>query len=154
MKEDLAARFDALRPAIKARWATMLGTGPAAAPAATGFVTPDMLVFMLDDTLARLTDRLRKSAVPDGLRRDLGPFEAVGAGCQCGLHLLLTYYKTGGRALDEGLPAKFGPGRVEILHSFNELAHDEMAALCGICRHRGGTECSLQPGHDFTGRPG
>ena len=48
MKEGLTARLDVLRPAIKARWTAMPGTEePAAAPAATGFITPDTFASLL-----------------------------------------------------------------------------------------------------------
>ena len=104
-----------------------------------------MLVLMLDDSLARIGVLLAAPIVSNRQRRDLAPYGAMRDGCQCGLHLLLSYYLAGARALQETLPADFSPTPVEVLHAFNRMAHDEMAALCGICRHRGGPLCRLRP---------
>ena len=140
-----SASFDALRPAIKKRWETLLRTAPVGPPATRPLVTSEMLIFMLDDTLARLGAKLGEPAASDRAIRDLLPYGPRRAGCQCGLHLLLTYCLTGAQALKEALPVDSGRWRVEVLHGFNRLAHDEMAALCGICRHRGGPNCGLRP---------
>jgi hypothetical protein len=103
-----------------------------------------MLVFMLDDTLARFCASLSTTPLTARKRHDLTPFGGMRTGCQCGVHLLLTYYLSGARALRETLPVELGLDRVEVLHHFNRLAHDEMAVLCEICQHRGGVACGLQ----------
>lgn len=153
MPDDIASPLEALRPAIKARWDFLLRKAPASPVPAMSIVKPGMLVFMLDDTLARLTERLREPLPADRPRRDLAPYGGMRTGCQCGLHLLLTYYLAGARALHESLPGTFGPARVKVQHAFNQLAHDEMAALCGACRHRGGALCCLRPEPDTINPP-
>ena len=145
MPETPSARLVALRPAIKSRWAELLKTKPASPAATTPLVIPAMLVFMLDDTLARLERQLAATVTSDRLRRDLAPYGAMRAGCQCGLHLLLDYYLAGAQTLQELLPAECGLVRVEVIHGFNRMAHDEMATLCGVCRYRGGALCGLRP---------
>lgn len=86
MKEGLTARLDVLRLAIKARWTAMPGTEePAAAPAATGFITPDTFASLLANAgvseLARpttwrqtdrYTDRKSVSAILGNRKTDLG----------------------------------------------------------------------------------
>ena len=144
MSKGPASWLDGLLPAIKARWAELLLTEPAAPPAANALITPAMLVFMLDESLVRLKDRLRAPAGAGRSRRDHAPFSPRRAGCQCGLHILLSYYVAGARALRENLPAEFGPARLEMIRRFNHLAHAEMTALCGVCLQRGGSLCSLQ----------
>ena len=139
---------------IKARWEALLRVEPAGPVSAASIIKPDMLVFMLDDTLGRLDAKLREPLTNERLRRDLAPYGAMRTGCQCGLHLLLTFYLAGARALHESLPLEYGLARVEVLHNFNRLAHDDMAALCGICRHRGGTLCGLRPETAPLNRPG
>ena len=48
--------FETLRPVIKARWAALLRAEMGSEPrVATALVNPAMLVFLLDDTLARLS---------------------------------------------------------------------------------------------------
>jgi hypothetical protein len=141
----LVHRLDGLRPAIKARWTALLCAEPATPRARAALITPEMLVFMLDDTLARLSVSLGGSKTATKRMRILAPFGAMRSGCHCGLNLLLTYYLAGARALRETLPMDFGPARVEVIRRFNRLAHDEMTALCGVCRHRGGGLCSLRP---------
>jgi hypothetical protein len=143
MPDNLAARLETLQPAIKACWAALLQTEPTPTTTGAPFITSKMLVHQIDATLVRLTDRLREPLTMDRRRRDLVPFGEMRAGCHCGLHLLLAYYLAGARALREVLPAAFGVERVEVLHVFNQLGHDDMAALCGICHHRGGALCCL-----------
>lgn len=144
MQKNLAARLDELHPAIKNRWSELLREAPRTQPEATGVVTPAMLILMVDETLERLQRTVRKSPRPVRSGWAVAHFGEMRAGCRCGLHLLQTYYLSGARALKEMLPDGLGVERVEVLHRFNCLAHEEMAALCEICRHRGGAGCSLQ----------
>ncbi len=147
MDPGLVARLDALRPVLKRDWAGRLHQAPAEPPGA-GLVTPEMLVLLVDGTIDRLLSRL--GGAPAGHRERPGRFNYARTGCHCGLHLLLTYYLAGARALRETLPAELGAARGEVLHCFNQLAREEMTALCDVCNHRGGALCSLRPG----GKPG
>jgi hypothetical protein len=145
MEEILASHLAALRPAIKTRWAATLRTAPVPSPAAAGLVASAMLVFMLDDTLTRLSVSLQQPAAGDRPRPGLGSLGMMRRGWRCGLHILVSYYAAGARALRATLPAELGRARVEVLRHFNRLAHEEMATLCGPCRHRGGSLCCLRP---------
>ena len=146
MEVGLVPRLDALRPAIKTRWTALLRADPVlAAPATPALVTREMLAYMLDDTLARLSASLLASAKPDRRPLTLDGLGSKGAGCACGIYLLWSYYLAGAQALKEKLPAVFGPARVVVLDRFNRLAHDEMVALCGVCRERCGRECGFRP---------
>lgn len=144
MTRNAAVGFTALRAKIKARWTELLLEGPAAPPAATPLVTPAMLVFMIDESLARFAVRLSAPEARDRAPRALTRFSPTRAGCHCGLHLLLSYYLAGAQALRETMPA--GAGRIAVLHLFNHVAHEELTALCGVCPQRGGALCSLRPG--------
>jgi hypothetical protein len=141
----MTSRLDALRPAIKTRWAVALRMAPAPSPAAVGLVTPAMLVFMLDDTLNRLSASLQKPAAGERRRRGLGALGTMSPGCRCGLNVLVKYYVAGAHALRATLPADLGAVRVEVLRHFNRIAHTEMIALCEPCRHRGTAICCLRP---------
>ena len=144
MEFDLVARFAELRPAIRKNWSARLEQAPPAPAMASGLITPAMLVFMLDDTLDLLAKRLKTKRGPRRTPRDLTAFSAMRGGCRCGLHLLLNYYLVGALVLRELLPKELQAGRVTVMGEFNELAHAEMSALCGVCLHRGGTLCSLE----------
>ncbi|SDR75639.1 hypothetical protein [Opitutus sp. GAS368] len=138
-----------LGSAIKAGWTAHLKESSPAPPDAAALVNPEMLVFMLDETLARLCATLEKSPEPPRPRITATPFGRTRGSVHCGLQLLLIYYLAGARALREALPVELGPARVEVLHRFNRLAREEMIALCGACHHRGGASCQLATGLDF-----
>ena len=144
MDDATLPRLNALRPALKARWAALLRENSSARRTAVGLVIPEMLVFMLDETLNRLEGEIPASLSTDRRRASLAPFGPMRTRCSCGLRLLLTYYLAGAKALREILPADLGALRVKILHRFNRIAHDEMDALCGVCGHRGGPMCGLR----------
>ena len=144
MQLILADRFEAVRPAIRAHWAAALQHAPAPPAAPPGLVTPAMLVLMIDDTLALLGKALREERVRKRTACAWPRLAASRPGCRCGLHLLIGYYLAGARALRKTLPANLGRERVAVLREFNGLAHAEMAALCGVCLHRGGSYCRLE----------
>ena len=112
MAESLVPRLDTLRPEIKARWAARLQAEPAALAATTALIHPEMLVFMPDDTLTRLSARLEIRAQARRPPLKSRQLRASHAGCACGLHLLLTYYVAGARSLAGGslpAPPRFHP---------------------------------------------
>ena len=149
MEDRPGSLLDALRPAIKTGWRNLLRQLPDE-PAGPGpLVNSGMLVLMIDHTLDRLAARLHEPCATRQTR-DLSPFASMRAGCQCGLNLLLGYYQAGAQALRENLPEEIGTARIELLDRFNQLAHDEMSALCSICRFRGGPQCNRPAG---TGPP-
>ena len=154
MEDGLVPRFEVLKPVIRTRWAALLRMAPGADPReSTALVTPEMLVYMLDDTLSRLGESLKDPAGWDRRPRSLARYGSGRAGCQCGLHLILIFFLTGTQALRESLPKEFGPDRVKVLGCFNRLAQDEMAALCGVCRHRAGEKCGLRNAKSARLRP-
>lgn len=150
MEKEMVSRFEAMRPALKTRWAALL-RGVAPAPGSkTGVVTPEMLVLMIDHTLVRLAGEIAAAPVVIVRSRILAP---VGSGsgpgaCQCGIDLLVGYYLAGEKAVREVLTADFGPGRVRIVHLLNRIAHEEIEALCGVCREWSGSQCHFDGGSD------
>jgi hypothetical protein len=145
MPEVRPAPLDNLRPAVKARWTSLLRSQPFEPGPHPTIIHPAMFDFMLDDTLDRLSHRLRTAAGTDQSRNDLAPLDANFTCCRCGLRLLLNYYVTGTQALRDSLPADPDPTRTEVLRLFRRIAEDEITALCGVCRHRGGPTCGLPP---------
>jgi hypothetical protein len=101
-----------------------------------------MMLFMVDETLGRLGKGLDDHRVQNLRSSRIG---IMRASCRCGLHLLLTYYVAGIKALRQALPRDLGKSRLDIVRQFNRIAHDDMEALCGICQHRNGPECCLRP---------
>ena len=81
MEIDSLTLLESLKPPIKARWKTLLREIPSRPRQSTTVVMPEMLVLMIDDTLARLTGKLR--SLPD--RASFSPVTAhhqkAKAGC-------------------------------------------------------------------------
>jgi len=154
MHTGLINRLDDLRPAIRRRWSELLQQQPAHSPATRAIVTPAMLALMVDETLARLYRSLRAAKRPVRRTCNLTRFGSMTSGCQCGLHLLLSYYLAGARALRETLRGQPDYGRAEVLHHFNRIAHDEVKALCDICQLRGADDCGLSEGRIAEARLG
>ncbi len=150
MEDRPGSLLDALRPAIKTGWRALLREVPAVPPGSANLVNSGMLVLMVDHTLDRLAARLREPAAADRERHDLSPFAGMSRDCHCGLNLLLGYYEAGARALRESVPEELGPARAEMMDRFNQLAHDEMLALCNVCHFRNGPQFNHRPG---TGPP-
>lgn len=133
-----ASHLGALHPALKQCWSARLRRLPAGRPGA-GLVSPEMLVLMVDGTIARLVE-----LPPE--RRHAHPtprFMTPRAGCQCGFNLLVNYYVAGAWALREVLPPGAETDRRRVVRGLIRLARDELAALCGVCQHRGGSLCQL-----------
>jgi len=59
----------------------------------------------------------------------------------------------GARAIHETLPDNWGHARLQIIQCFNDLAHDELAGLCGVCHYRNGACCLLRPAADQDREP-
>ena len=153
MNAGVVRQMESQKPAIKARWAALLRASPRPPPVAAALVTPEMLVFMIEDSLVRLRGRLESSSVHTGMRDDLNAFTAIRDGSQCGLHLLLSYYLAGARALRENLAGAADAEKEAVLESFHSLAGEEMATLCQGCRRVGESTCGLAPGFTLPSRP-
>lgn len=145
MEIDSLAPLESLKPTIKARWKTLLREIPSRPRQTTAVVMPEMLVLMIDDTLTRLTGKLR--CLPD--RASISPVpthhQKAKTSCQCGLNLLMNYYLSGVRALRDILRSEPGLDRRHICRCFNLLAREEVLALASICRFRGSATCGLRP---------
>jgi hypothetical protein len=142
MELVMAARLEALRPALKRHWAAELRRLPAGPPG-SGLITPEMLVLMIDSTLGQLTGGRGRPLATDRRLRECARFRTSSAGCFCGLHSLLAYYVAGARALRTVLPVGTGPVRIRLMRHFTRLARQEVFALCGVCLHRDGAFCQL-----------
>ena len=137
MRKSLSARVAVLLPAIQARWVERLVAEPPQAASPVAFVTPEMLHFMVAPTLTRLVAALELGA--GGGPRPPAVLASLRADCRCGLHLVLSFYRTGQDALGELLAAT--PERTVVLQQFQRIADEEIASLCEICTHRGGAQC-------------
>ncbi|MEO6996320.1 MAG: hypothetical protein ABI273_22135 [Lacunisphaera sp.] len=147
METPLSNRLIELLPAIKSRWEILLKTELDPAPSPGGVVTPDMLVLMLDNTLARLL--VRVAALPASTARAL-PRKSHHKKqrdncCRCGLHLLTTYYLAGAQALRTVLPREMRNDRILVSNCLNRLAHEEIDGLASLCHFNGSANCSLPP---------
>jgi hypothetical protein len=142
MELVMAARLEALRPALKRHWATELRRLPAGPPGA-GLITPEMLVLMIDSTLLQLTGGQGRPLSTDRRLRECARFMTSSAGCLCGLHSLFAYYVAGARAMRTVLPVGTGPIRIRLMRHFTRLARHEVSTLCGACLHREGGFCQL-----------
>lgn len=148
MEKEMVSPFDAMRPAIKLRWAALLRGGSLRPRTRTGLVTPEMLVLMIDHTLNRLAGEISSPPTWAGRPKVPAPTATRSASCQCGIDLLVGYYLAGARAVHEVLPADFGPSRMKLVHLLNRIAHDEIEALCGVCQNWSGSRCKLNPDCD------
>lgn len=143
METSPVACYQANRLAIGACWTGLLHAAPPAPAATRAVMTPAMLEFLVDETLDHLADGLRQAGRNRPPHRTLFPGRLRRKGCACGLHLLLIYYSTGARAIHETVPESWGHSRLQIIQCFNDLAHGEVAGLCGACHYRGGAQCQL-----------
>lgn len=144
MENSLATCCKALHPVIRARWTELLRAAPPPPPATRAVMTPDMLEFLVDETLDQLTGHLPLAGENRPAHHAPLPCGRRFKGCGCGLHLMLTFYTTGAQALHETLPDSMGHARLQIMQSFNELAHEELAGLCAVCHYREGGRCRLR----------
>jgi hypothetical protein len=140
MEWTLARHLELLQPLLKQRWAARLRRLPAVR-AGAGFITPEMLVLMVDSTLRQLVAGHGRPLPADWEAQRAARFSPARAGCQCGLDILLTYYVAGAWALRDVMPATLSPHRRRVLRHFMRLARHEVSALCGVCVHRQGTFC-------------
>jgi hypothetical protein len=141
MKEGPAGRLASLRPDIKQRWTALLRVETTRPSPSAVLFSRELMLCKLDDTLSRLTASLG----PGGRRRQRmpGPLGTTKASCQCGIHLLMSYYQAGEAALKESLAQDSHLVRAKVLLAFRRLASEEIKALTGVCRMRGGDHCSL-----------
>lgn len=141
MKEGPAGRLASLRPAIKQRWSALLRVENTPSSPSAVLFSRDLLLWKLDETLSRLAASLGPQA--RRTQRMPAPLGGTRATCQCGIHLLVSYYQTGEQALKESLGAESHLVRSKVLLAFRRIASDEVKALTGVCRMRGGAQCSL-----------
>ena len=148
MAIDPLPRLEALRPVIKARWETLLGETPPSSRQSGAVIRPEMLGPMIDNTLARLMQKMR--ALPD--RGSFPPMpvkhEKATPNCECGLKLLVNYYLSGVRALREILARDTQVDRRHVCRCLNLLAREEVFALASFCRFRGSATCGLRSEKD------
>lgn len=147
MDESPQSRLEAMRPAIKHRWSTLLRL----APAASALGHPDTLVFSMDQTLGQLVAALRDAGLPDSPRRRGRILTPVQAHCGCGLNPLLSYFITGEQALIETAAPELGGDLNDILLLYHGLAQREIEALCGVCVHRNSEACASARAHHAAG---
>lgn len=121
--------FGSLRPAIKQRWDGLLRALPSPSP----LTHPDLMVFMMDDILDRLTESLREASPADEEAATIGHLRQR---CPCGLNPLLPCYLTGEQALIEAVAPRFSRELPLILTRYQRLARHDIEAICGVCQLR------------------
>ena len=141
--EDRAVRtLERMRPAIKRRWAKLLRARPVPSPLAH----PDVLVYLMDQTLDQLCSALRTRSFRSWLKRNPVVIAPLQSRCTCHLNPLLTYYCLGEQALRETGELALGNGMSEVALFYHGLAQRELDALCGACCHRDAPGCqTTQP---------
>ncbi len=127
MRQRILCLLTDRRTDLKSEWATRLRTEPVRS--ALGH--PDILTYMMDETLDQLTDLLlRRQAVRV---RHPGDFESR---CRCHFNPLLAYFTTGLDALLTILAQESAldePARAVAGAWWGLLAQREVDAVCGAC---------------------
>lgn len=137
MDEQALDEFAALRPTIKHRWDGLLRALPTPSP----LTHPDLMVFMMDDILDRLTESLREAA-PAAEAASHAP-GALCQRCPCGLNPLLPCYLTGEQALIEAVAPRLSRKLPLVLDRYQHLARHDIEAICGVCQLRPTPPASL-----------
>lgn len=136
----LVQNLAALCPAIKKEWGDLLRGEPTITPLGQ----PDILMYLMDATLAQLFSGLETGSTrttQQWLRRCkplIGPAHGY---CACGLNPLLKYFTTGELALHSAAGPMLGAQLEEVLLLFRALAQQEIQTLCGVCQHKGVPGC-------------
>jgi len=142
MQESLLTSLCAQRPAIHARWDTLLRTERVTSPLAYPDALVHLIEWALDQIFAALRDpATRRKAEHAGGRAMARPE------CPCGRSPLLAFFLAGEQALLEALvleqAAHLPIDAHERDHALNELyyvlrtmARREVDAFCSVCQHR------------------
>jgi hypothetical protein len=132
MRSRLPFFLQAHRAGLKAEWRRRLRIEPASSPLAN----PDMLVYLMDETLTQLESLVRARPTPRWLRLRKTHLEPLRALCPCGLNPLLAYFSAGAEALETVLSVDLTKeGKFMLCQGWHFLAQGEIAALCeGCCR--------------------
>lgn len=123
------------RLCLKAEWERRLR----AEPAITAMAHPDILVYMMDETLDQLGALLRAKSAERWGAVQHSHLMQLRALCPCGLNPLLTYFVTGGDAMQAVLlevAAELPEVEKHALCSaWHFMAQNEIESLCAPC-HR------------------
>ena len=137
--------LDAQRAEIKARWVALLHIEPVNTPLAN----PDMLVFLIDDTLTAVFNALREP--PRTRKRPKPP------GCACGRNPFMAYYAAGRQSLLEALvlaqskfpgldPAVRDRDAHVLEHIIRTVIGSEIESFGTVCQHRSVSSLPPAPG--------
>ena len=140
MKNAFLRALRARRSAIKRRWRATLQNAPTRTPLAN----PDLLAYMMDETLDELfvTAEHPKSSPPNHDHIAVSVLTEVCSGC--GLNPYIGYFLAGEAALVEAIRTikptheltenKILNAEIRLLFAFRVLSHREVNAFCEICR--------------------
>jgi len=151
VEEPGLSQLRAVRSAIKREWETLLRAEPTLSPLGH----PDMLVFLMDETLDQLHDGLQGQPLKDWLSRSPALVAPLQRSCLCRINSLLNYYTTGELAVRAATAKVLKPEEVEeAVLIFHALAHQEIETLCSVCRHPPGADCQREQWVNVRSRKG
>ncbi|MDE3084522.1 MAG: hypothetical protein KGJ37_04785 [Verrucomicrobiota bacterium] len=136
MASSLVLLLRKRRLRLKAEWKRRLREEPAT----TALANPDILVYLMDETLNQLETLLSTRAQAHWVDVHHSHLTQVRTLCSCGLNPLLTYFHTGGAALKAELlesqeMPELSEREKEILNqAWYFMAQREVESLCGPCR--------------------
>ena len=141
MHESFLRTLQSHRPTLRERWETLLRAERASSPLAN----PDSLIYLMDWTLDRLFEELRRPVLHR--RGSSLNTPSRNRDCECGMNPLLAYFATAEQAMIETLfiadensfglsPLERTAGLEELKRAFHEVAKHEIEAFCSVCQHQ------------------
>ncbi len=133
------------RRTIRQRWELLLRKEPVLSPLGR----PETLVYMMDWTLDRLFEQLKKAKARSAKTAKSQPCQDPAENCACGMNPLLAYFRTLRTAVVETLltlsaPTGHDTQVTQVVAVINNIAQSEIDTLCAVCRHRE-TQRTTQP---------
>ncbi len=134
MEPDLIANFESQRTDLFARWKDLLALDRTASPLAS----PEILVYMIDQTIEELLLALRRG-------RAAGQRRPEPVACECGRNPYLPYFGAGRQAIREALvlaqaaipflgAATRDAALAELDCAYREIERRHIEPFCAICQ--------------------
>ena len=140
--QAVVSQFEALRPAIKREWCSLLRAEPALSPLGL----PETLAYMMDETLTQVLKGAGSHSLKTWLRRSPALLAPLQKHCRCGLNPLLNYFATGELALHSAIGNRLAPeARDVLLTVFHVKAQQEIETLCAVCVQHPSGHCRKEP---------
>ena len=160
MKKAYLEALESHRADVKRKWEILLR----AAPATTPLGNPDMLVYLMDESLGQLFSLFRSKSAHAWLTRHPPATPLIGTSCHCRLNPLINYFIAGQAALSfaaQAVPRNqhhlddvAATGCIdELLMTFRFLAHREIHAFCEVCQYSPANARAAHEGSGSNGKP-